>query len=164
MDASVFECLNQLSGLQSIRHARVQRRAKQMLSNSQKNIAEKHLELVLPVLKEISLGKKREEEETALLKSITLELTLSEPKVLAMLGSSDRNLRKAVAKAAVLLWYSRFNVRQLSVRTYLRKGKEKTVVSWTYTNESGVTKEGFLFVFSCFEDLESNFGILKMKS
>ena len=45
-----------------------------------------------------------------------------------MLGDSEKLLRKAVAKAAVLLWYSRFSVRNLSVRTYLRKGKEKLVV------------------------------------
>ena len=77
--------------------------------------------------------------------------------VLSMLGDSEKLLRKAVAKAAVLLWYSRFSVRNLSVRTYLRKGKEKLVVSWGYTASDGSAKEGFLFVFSSLEDLEANF-------
>ena len=74
-----------------------------------------------------------------------------------MLGDSEKLLRKAVAKAAVLLWYSKFAVRGLSVRTYLRKGKEKLVVSWQYTSQAGEAKDGFLFVFSSLEDLETNF-------
>jgi hypothetical protein len=43
------------------------------------------------------------------------------------------------------------------VRTYLRKGREKLVVSWTWTNSEGTTKDGFLFVFSSIEDMEGNF-------
>ena len=64
-----------------------------------------------------------------------------------MLGDSEKQLRKAVAKAAVLLWYSRFSVTNLSVRTYLRKGKEKLVVTWNYMSLGGSEREGVLFVF-----------------
>ena len=125
MDASVLDCLLQLSGLLSNKHARVLRKAKQILANCQKNIAENNLELVLPVLKQIASGRFKEEDELSLLNGVAHELTLSQPLVLAMLGSSEKGMRKAVAKAAVLLWYSRFDVHDISVKTYLRKGKEK---------------------------------------
>merc|ERR1719454_2645546 len=100
---------------------------------------------------------KTEAEEVAPVETKLAELTLAETRVLSMLGDSEKLLRKAVAKAAVLLWYSRFSVRNLSVRTYLRKGKEKLVVSWSHTGVDNTNKEGFLFVFSSLEDLEANF-------
>merc|ERR1740136_418647 len=74
-----------------------------------------------------------------------------------MLGSSEKGMRKAVAKAAGLLWYSRFGVHDISVKTYLRKGKEKLAVSWSYTNDEGKELEGVLLVFSTMDDLEANF-------
>ena len=158
MDASVLDCLLQLSGLLSNKHARVLRKAKQILANCQKNIAENNLELVLPVLKQIASGRSMpEEEELSLLNGVAHELTLSQPLVLAMLGSSEKGMRKAVAKAAVLLWYSRFGVHDISVKTYLRKGKEKLAVSWSYVSDEGKELEGVLLVFSTMDDLEANF-------
>ena len=77
--------------------------------------------------------------------------------MLAMLGDTEKMLRKAVAKAAVLLWYSRHACRDVAVRTYLRKGKEKIVASWKFTSTKGEEKEGYLYVFSSLEDLEANF-------
>jgi len=158
MDASVLDCLLQLSGLLSNKHARVLRKAKQILANCQKNIAENNLELVLPVLKQIAGGRSMsEEDELSLLNGVAHELTLSQPLVLAMLGSSEKGMRKAVAKAAVLLWYSRFGVHDISVKTYLRKGKEKLAVSWSYVSDEGKELEGVLLVFSTMDDLEANF-------
>merc|ERR1740136_151615 len=74
-----------------------------------------------------------------------------------MLGSSEKGMRKAVAKAAGLLWYSRFGVHDISVKTYLRKGKEKLAVSWSYVSDEGKELEGVLLVFSTMDDLEANF-------
>ena len=111
----------------------------------------------MPSLKTLASTSMSEEQEVAMVEKMVAELTLAETKVLAMLGDSEKLLRKAVAKAAVLLWYSKFGVRGLSVRTYLRKGKEKLVVSWQYTSQAGEAKEGFLFVFSSLEDIETNF-------
>merc|ERR1740139_254657 len=70
MDASVLDCLLQLSGLLSNKHARVLRKAKQILANCQKNIAENNLELVLPVLKQIASGRFKEEDELSLLNGV----------------------------------------------------------------------------------------------
>ena len=84
-----------------------------------------------------------EAQEIALVESRLAELTLAETRVLAMLGDSEKVLRKAVAKAAVLLWYSRFHVRSLAVKTFLRKGREKIVVCWQYTDDAtGEVKDG----------------------
>ena len=161
MDASILGALKELSQLLSTKHLRVQRKAKQIAANFQNNIVEQNKELVLPSLRKLASGSATgpvaEEEETAIVESLLAELTLAETKVLAMLGDSEKVLRKAVAKAAVLLWYSRYQCRNLSVRTYLRKGREKLVVSWTWTNSEGTTKDGFLFVFSSIEDMEGNF-------
>ena len=157
MDSSILNALKDLSSLMATKHLRVQRKAKQISANCQNNIVEQNKDLVLPSLRTMSSSSMSEEQEVALVESLLAELTLAETKVLSMLGDSEKLLRKAVAKAAVLLWYSRFNVRNLSVRTYLRKGKEKLVVSWSYTGADGSSKEGFLFVFSSLEDLESNF-------
>ena len=161
MDASILGALKELSQLMSTKHLRVQRKAKQIAANFQNNIVEQNKELVLPSLRKLASGSTTgpvaEEEEKAIVESLLAELTLAETKVLAMLGDSEKVLRKAVAKAAVLLWYSRYQCRNLSVRTYLRKGREKLVVSWTWTNSEGTTKDGFLFVFSSIEDMEGNF-------
>lgn len=108
-------------------------------------------ELVLPWLRQLAGNQLNEQEEVSLVEALMGEFTLAEAKMLAMLGDSEKSLRKAVAKAAVLLWYSRFSVTNLSVRTYLRKGKEKLVVTWAYTNHSGAPREGVLFVFSTLE-------------
>ena len=159
MDASILNVLKELSTLMSTKHLRVQRKAKQIAANCQNNIVEQNKELVLPSLRKLATQATApsEEEEVALVENLLSELTLAETKVLAMLGDSEKLLRKAVAKAAVLLWYSRYQCRNLSVRTYLRKGKEKLVVTWKWTTAEGTTKEGFLFVFSSLDDLEANF-------
>ena len=157
MDASILDALKDLSALMATKHLRVQRKAKQIAANCQNNIVEANKALVLPLLRSMSNTAMSEEQEVAQVEALVAELTLAETKVLAMLGDSEKLLRKAVAKAAVLLWYSRFSVKNLSVRTYLRKGKEKLVASWSYTAADGSPKEGFLFVFSSLEDMEANF-------
>ena len=157
MDASILSALKDLSSLMGTKHLRVQRKAKQIAANCQNNIVEQNKELVLPSIRSMASASMSEEQEVAMVEALVAELTLAETKVLSMLGDSEKLLRKAVAKAAVLLWYSRFSVRNLSVRTYLRKGKEKLVVSWSFTGSDGSAKEGLLFVFSSLEDLEVNF-------
>ena len=157
MDAGVLDALKELAGLANRRHQRVQRKAKQILANNQNKVAEMNKDILMPVLKKLSLGKFKDDEETAMLGALMLELALSEPRVLELLGSADKGMRKAVAKAAVLLWYSRFGARDISVKTYLRKGKEKLAVSWSYTGTDGRTLEGVLLVFTTMDDLEANF-------
>lgn len=39
------------------------------------------------------------------------------------------------------MWYSKFSVSNLQVRTYLRKGKEKLVVTWNYQSLGGSARE-----------------------
>ena len=75
-----------------------------------------------------------------------------------MLASSDKAMRKAVVKAAVLLWYGQLAVSNLSMKTYLRKGKEKSAVTWEYTDpESAERRLGIILVFASMVDLEPNF-------
>ena len=62
-----------------------------------------------PALLQLSSAALSEEKEAEIVSSLLVELTLAQAKVLAMLGSSDKALRKAVAKAAVLLWYAHFD-------------------------------------------------------
>ena len=157
MDAGVLDALKELAGLANRRHQRVQRKAKQILANNQNKVAEMNKDILMPVLKKLSSGKFKDDEETAMLGAHMLELALSEPRVLELLGSADKGMRKAVAKAAVLLWYSRFGARDISVKTYLRKGKEKLAVSWSYTGPDGRALEGVLLVFTTMDDLEANF-------
>mmetsp|Transcript_32468 Transcript_32468/g.74377 ORF Transcript_32468/g.74377 Transcript_32468/m.74377 type:complete len:2019 (-) Transcript_32468:454-6510(-) len=156
IDSSVLAALKELARLESTKHIRVQRKAKQITANFQSNIVEENKTIVLPMLRALA-GGLSEEQELALVENMVNELTLAQVKVLAMLGDLEKQLRKAVAKAAIYMWYSRFCVTNLSVRTYLRKGKEKLVVSWNYRSNGGHEREGVLFVFSTLEDLETNF-------
>merc|ERR1719183_697808 len=78
-----------------------------------------------------------------------------------MMSLSDKALRRAVIKASVLLWYGQSDLRNIAVKTYLRKGKEKATVTWEYTvkGDDGTTEPrfGVMLVFASPEDLESNF-------
>ena len=103
MDASILNCLKELSALMATKHLRVQRKAKQIAANCQNNIVEHNKDLVLPSLRSMSTSSMSEAEEIALVESLVAELTLAETKVLSMLGDSEKLLRKAVAKAAYLL-------------------------------------------------------------
>ena len=92
-------------------------------------------------MRQLSSAALSEEKEAEIVSSLLVELTLAQAKVLAMLGSSDKALRKAVAKAAVLLWYAHFDPHQIAVKTYLRKGKEKLAVTWSYRAADGKRRQ-----------------------
>lgn len=133
-----------------------QRKAKAIAASARDNIAEHNKELVLPALRSLSLGTAAD--ELQLVEKVKVELALCQPKLLAMLSSSDKAMRKAVVKAAVLLWYGQLAVSNLSMKTYLRKGKEKSAVTWEYTDpESAERRLGIILVFASMVDLEPNF-------
>ena len=124
-----------------------QRKAKAIAASARDNIAEHNKELVLPALRSLSLGTAAD--ELQLVEKVKVELALCQPKLLAMLSSSDKAMRKAVVKAAVLLWYGQLAVSNLSMKTYLRKGKEKSAVTWEYTDpESAERRLGIILVFA----------------
>jgi len=160
----MHDLLKDLSHLANTKHIRVTRKAKQIAGSYQNNIAEQNKMVVLPALRQLSSAALSEEKEAEIVSSLLVELTLAQAKVLAMLGSSDKALRKAVAKAAVLLWYAHFDPHpfpiptfllrflryhryahfdphQIAVKTYLRKGKEKLAVTWSYRAADGARKE-----------------------
>ena len=105
----MHDLLKDLSHLANTKHIRVTRKAKQIAGSYQNNIAEQNKMVVLPALRQLSSAALSEEKEAEIVSSLLVELTLAQAKVLAMLGSSDKALRKAVAKAAVLLWYAHFD-------------------------------------------------------
>ena len=109
VDQTMHDLLKDLSHLANTKHIRVTRKAKQIAGSYQNNIAEQNKMVVLPALRQLSSAALSEEKEAEIVSSLLVELTLAQAKVLAMLGSSDKALRKAVAKAAVLLWYAHFD-------------------------------------------------------
>jgi len=48
-------------------------------------------------------------------------------------------------------------VRNVAVKTYLRKGKEKSAITWDYEAADGTPRHGVVLVFQSQEDLEVNF-------
>jgi hypothetical protein len=157
MNSKVFELLRRLSSLSSTKHLRVQRKAKQIIANCRDNIAEANKELVLPKLKEMAAGSLSDAEELALVGEMASQLKLCQPKLLSMIPTSDKSLRRAIIRASVMLWYKQGGMSNVSFKTYLRKGKEKSAVTWDYTSDAGEPRFGILLAFQTVEDLESNF-------
>jgi len=165
MNPKITGLLKELSNFTSTKHVRVQRKAKQIVASAHDNLAEQSKEAVMPGLQKIAAGEQTDAEDFALISEMKQQLALCQPKLMAMLNISDKALRRAVTKSAVLLWYGQFGVASLAVKTYLRKGKEKAAVTWDYTIPTAIDSPadgveqrfGILLVFSSMEDLESNF-------
>uniref|UniRef100_A0A7S4BXK4 Acetyl-CoA carboxylase n=1 Tax=Chrysotila carterae TaxID=13221 RepID=A0A7S4BXK4_CHRCT len=163
MNAAVFSLLQELSSLESVKHARVHRKAKQITASFNDNIAKHSKEEVMPYLRTLADASLSVGEELSLVTSISEKLNSCQPKLLSMLAHSDKALRRAVIKAAVLTWYgTSCAVKNLSVKTYLRKGKEKASVTWEYLAQSmdssrSEPRFGVMLVFASMDDLEANF-------
>ena len=74
-----------------------------------------------------------------------------------MISTSDKALKRAIIRASVMLWYRQGGMSNVSFKTYLRKGKEKSAVTWEYTSAAGEPRFGILLTFQTMEDLENNF-------
>ena len=131
MDESIRASVKALAELSSTKHQLVQRKAKQIAQMARDNVAESHKEVVLPELKRIASGMLSEQEEHDALANVKVRATRTvtlghfarrlygaarhppsqvhfahtQPKMLAMLNTSDKGLRRAVIKAAVQVWY-----------------------------------------------------------
>jgi len=157
MNSKVFELLRRLSQLSSSKHTRVQRKAKQIIANCRDNIAEQNKELVLPVLKKMAGNSMEPQAELDTVDGLAAELKLCQPKLLSMISTSDKALKRAIIRASVMLWYRQGGMSNVSFKTYLRKGKEKSAVTWEYTSAAGEPRFGILLTFQTMEDLENNF-------
>jgi len=157
MNSNVFELLRRLSNLSSTKHLRVQRKAKQIITNCRDNIAEQNKELVLPELKRMAAGEMSGADELAAVSRMAAQLKLCQPKLLSMIATSDKALKRAIIRASVMLWYKQGGMSNVSFKTYLRKGKEKSAVTWEYTSEAGEPRFGILLAFQTTDDLEANF-------
>lgn len=157
MNVRVFELLRRLSSLSSTKHLRVQRKAKQIIANCRDNIAEANKELVLPELKRMAAGELSDDGELAVVSRMAAQLKLCQPKLLSMIATSDKALKRAIIRASVMLWYKQGGMSNVSFKTYLRKGKEKSAVTWEYVSDAGEPRFGILLAFQTTDDLEANF-------
>ncbi|EOD32164.1 acetyl-CoA carboxylase [Emiliania huxleyi CCMP1516] len=131
--------------------------AKQIIANCRDNIAEQNKELVLPVLKKMAGNSMEPQAELDTVDGLAAELKLCQPKLLSMISTSDKALKRAIIRASVMLWYRQGGMSNVSFKTYLRKGKEKSAVTWEYTSAAGEPRFGILLTFQTMEDLENNF-------
>ena len=72
-----------------------------------------------------------------------------------MVPACDKALKKAVIKACVMLWYGNRLTSRILFKTYMRKGKEKSAVTWAYESDDGEPRFGILLAFANVDDLEN---------
>lgn len=153
--------LRPLAALEGIDYTRVQSRARQLLGAMTDDMAAHMTKQLYPSLHGMAAGTLSDEETLAFTRYLRSHMHVAQPLLFKAYAESTSNVRKAVARTLVHLWYGHTTVSNVVTKVYFHEGKDKSVVSWDYEAEDvhdGAS--GILVFFSSREDMQTHFSWL----